>query len=98
MVKKYRGNSGRVEWVGAPEGPPPVQSPPSPPPQIQPSAAPAPPPPLPGGWEQLLAQRLLQPLRELEAEDLLLALILYLLYRESGDTELLLILGIMLFL
>ncbi len=35
---------------------------------------------------------------EWETEDLLLALILYLAYRESGDRELLIILGAMLFL
>jgi len=35
---------------------------------------------------------------EWETEDLLLALILYLAYRESGDKELLIILGAMLFL
>ena len=33
-----------------------------------------------------------------ETEDLLLLLILYLLYRESGDSELLMIIGAMLFL
>ena len=32
---------------------------------------------------------------ELETEDLILLLILYLMYRESGDTELLLIMGAM---
>ena len=38
-------------------------------------------------------------LREgLELEDLLLMLILYLMYRESGDKELLIVLGAMLFL
>ena len=37
-------------------------------------------------------------LNELETEDLLLMAILYLMYRESGDTELLIILGAMLFL
>ena len=34
-------------------------------------------------------------LGELETEDLLLILILYLMYRESGDTELLIIMGAM---
>lgn len=37
-------------------------------------------------------------LADLESEDLLLILVLYLLYRESGDKELLFILGGMLFL
>lgn len=35
---------------------------------------------------------------ELESEDIMLMLILYLMYRESGDRELLIILGAMLFL
>ena len=40
--------------------------------------------------------RLLPGLREgLETEDLLLLLILYLMYRESGDSELLIIMGAM---
>ena len=44
-------------------------------------------------------QRLLSAsLGELETEDLLLLLILYLLYRESGDKDWLLTLGAMLFL
>ena len=45
-------------------------------------------------------QQLLQKfsLADLESEDLLLILVLYLLYRESGDKELLFILGGMLFL
>ena len=34
-------------------------------------------------------------LSELESEDILLLLILYLMYRESGDTELLIIMGAM---
>ena len=37
-------------------------------------------------------------LADLESEDLLLILVLYLMYRESGDKELLFILGGMLFL
>ena len=37
-------------------------------------------------------------LRDLETEDLLLLLILYLLYRESGDSEWLLTLAAMIFL
>lgn len=37
-------------------------------------------------------------LTELETEDLILLLILYLLYRESGDEQYLIILGLMLFL
>lgn len=49
-----------------------------------------------------LAQRLLPLLKKLEAidletEDLLLLLILYLMYRESGEKELLIMMGAMLF-
>lgn len=49
-----------------------------------------------GGELGSLLSRLKKP--EWETEDLLLALILYLAYRESGDRELLIILGAMLFL
>ena len=49
-----------------------------------------------------LAQRLMPFLKKLEAidletEDLLLLLILYLMYRESGEKELLIMMGAMLF-
>ena len=54
-----------------------------------------PPPGLPGGLQQLLKKF---SLADLESEDLLLILVLYLMYRESGDKELLFILGGMLFL
>ena len=48
-----------------------------------------------GGLQQLLQKF---SLADLESEDLLLILVLYLMYRESGDKELLFILGGMLFL
>ena len=72
-----------------------------------PAAASGPPPhpgPGPGGnpLSELLPrqlQRMLSgSLRDLETEDLLLLLILYLLYRESGDPEWLLTLAAMVFL
>ena len=47
------------------------------------------------GLQNLLPKSLGQNLSELETEDLLLILILYLMYRESGDQELLLIIGAM---
>lgn len=53
-------------------------------------------PGLPGGGLQQLLQKF--SLADLESEDLLLILVLYLMYRESGDKELLFILGGMLFL
>ena len=50
---------------------------------------------LPSSLEALLSRLLPD---SLETEDLLLMLILYLMYRESGDRELLIIMGAMLFL
>jgi hypothetical protein len=56
-----------------------------------------PPPPFGAGPFPRQLQRLLSAsLGELETEDLLLLLILYLLYRESGDKDWLLTLGAML--
>jgi hypothetical protein len=52
----------------------------------------------PGGVLPVQLQRLLSGVGELETEDLLLLLILYLLYRESGDQDWLVTLGAMLFL
>ncbi len=91
MYNRYQGNSGRVERV-----------PDAPQPEIRPHPpAPfggnnKPPPGLPGGGLQQLLQKF--SLADLESEDLLLILVLYLMYRESGDKELLFILGGMLFL
>ena len=86
MYNRYQGNSGRVERV--PDAP-------------QPEIRPRPPAPSggnnkPGGGLQQLLQKF--SLADLESEDLLLILVLYLMYRESGDKELLFILGGMLFL
>ena len=92
MYKRYRGNSGHMEWVeehAVPSEPFPMPPPPPPwpPPQERP------------GFLSGLLGRFLPGLQEgLETEDLLLLLILYLLYRESGDMELLIILGAMLLL
>ena len=65
-------------------------------PSMPPSAKQKPPPGTTGGGLQQLLQKF--SLADLESEDLLLILVLYLLYRESGDKELLFILGGMLFL
>ena len=93
MFKRYEGNTGRVEIIpDAPPGPPP--SPPWSPP-------PPPPPPPPGPLTGLrgLFSSLLPGQREaMETEDLLLLAILYLLYRESGDEEMLFILAAMVIL
>jgi len=91
MYKRYQGNSGRMEWVEERAAPPPYPAPPPPPPFPPPSERP--------GFLAGLVGRFLPGLQEgLETEDLLLLLILYLLYRESGDTELLILLGAMLLL
>lgn len=96
---RYNGNTGRVERVedavsasppGAGRGlsPRPVQAPP-------PAAR------RPGLLSGMTGElgRLLQRLSpmNLEAEDLLLILILYLLYRESGDEEFLIMIGGLIF-
>ena len=83
MINRYEGNTGRV--IRMPEAddlrpPPPLFSPPPPPP-----------PPRPAPMDPL--SRLLSGFGELESGDLLMLLILFLLYRESGDTELLLIMA-----
>jgi len=107
---RYQGNTGRVVRVEEPERMPP--SPPPPPPEPPRASAPGPRgrPPLPpgtlfGGLNGLFSgfgrgggSFPGNILGSLETEDLLLIAILYLLYRESGDTEFLIILGAFLFL
>ena len=90
MINRYEGNTGRVTRMPEPHDPPP-------PPERAPRPAPGrPQPPPPGLLPGLDLHRLLPgAFGELETEDLLLLLILYLLYRESGDTELLVIMGAM---
>ena len=90
MIHRYEGNTGRMRPLPEPED----LAPPPPPP------LPAPPPPRPPrrsgffpGFADL--SRILPGAAGFETEDLLLLLILYLLYRESGDEELLIILGAM---
>lgn len=101
MVKRYDGNTGRVRYLAEqPDTPPP---PPEPQRAETPPPRPAPPPPAGGNPLSELLPRQLQrmlsgSLRDLETEDLLLLLILYLLYRETGDPYWLLTLGAMLFL
>lgn len=83
----YRGNGSRAERIG-------TQSEKSPVPRQPKPAAPA---------KQLKSSAAALPflgaipkkLGELEMEDLMLILILYLMYRESGDRELLIIMGAM---
>ena len=98
MYNRSHGNSGFVERVGKPEPQPASEFPPPQRPTPPGAEERRPPSPLSGLSSEL--SRLwgrLSPLR-LETEDLLLAAILYLLYRESHDTEFLFALvGILLF-
>ena len=90
MINRYEGNTGRFTRMPEPQDLPPPPPEPMPRP-VRPAPGPMPPPP-PGPD----LRRLLPGIgAELETEDLLLLLILYLLYRESGDQELLVIMGAM---
>ena len=91
MLNRWQGNTGRVEKID--EG----VFRPSPPPAVQAKPTPAPPPvrPKQNGLPEYLG-RLLPGISEpLDNEDLILLLILYLMYRESHDSELLIIMGAM---
>jgi len=89
MINRYEGNTGRVTRLPEPQDLPPPPGPEAPPPPPRPG--PGPPPPRRPGPD---LGRLLPGLYEgLETEDVLLLLILWLLYRESGDQELLIIFG-----
>ena len=85
MYKRYQGNSGRVTRVDE-EAHRPV------PPEPRPS--PSPRPPRRQGLPELLGG-LLPGGQDWDTEDLILLLILYLMYRESGDSDLLVISGAM---
>lgn len=84
----YQGGGGRPQRID--DSPPPERTareePSSPP---SPAGGKAPLAPLRQAWDTLLPRLL----GEMETEDLILLLILYLLYRESGDSELLMIMG-----
>lgn len=112
MLNRYHGNSGRVERIDDGQGAftAPVMQPPAPAPPADSSAGThalgAAARPASGGVRQMgeglskgltrLLPGALEELRALETEDLLLLAVLYLMYRESGDTELLIIMGAML--
>ena len=81
MMNRYEGNTGRV--VRLMEAGDRLPPPPFPPP----------PPPRPGPPRADPLSRLFSGLGELESGDLLMLLVLWLLYRESGDQELLLIMA-----
>ena len=80
MINRYEGNTGRV--VRLMEAGDRLPPPPFPPP-----------PPRPGPPRADPLSRLFSGLGELESGDLLMLLVLWLLYRESGDQELLLIMA-----
>lgn len=99
MYNRYHGNSGFVERVDEAEPSRPAGEAPPPRRPTPPSAEERRPPSPLSGLSSELSRLLgrLSPFR-LETEDLLLAAILYLLYRESHDTEFLFALvGILLF-
>ena len=88
MPKRWQGNSGRYDWVG----PPPGSAPSAPTPPFEaPPPPPVGPPPAPSG--ALGLQLLPKLLGELETEDFILLLLCWLLYRESGDSDWLIVLG-----
>ena len=111
MYNRYQGNTGRVirmqesgeinnsagkDAVRGRQEPETAvrQRPPQPvtPPRRPSQPKPMPKPPL---LSTSLSSLLPKGLGELDTEDLILLLILYLMYRESGDTELLMIMGAM---
>ena len=91
MYNVYHGSGGAPQRVAEPRG---DSGPPAPPPFVSHGAMHG-----RGGLREPIQQTLeglvSRITSELETEDLILLLILYLMYRESGDTELLLIMGAM---
>ena len=91
-MKRYNAVTGRTENVPEPE---PVFAPEAPPQGGRQAARPPARPGRFGGLDGLLKRF---DIASLETEDLILIGIFYLLYRESGDVEFLLIAGAMLFM
>lgn len=90
-MNRYYGNTGRRERLPEPAAPPPPPPAHRKPPRSEPDR---------GGRNRMDLSSLLRrfSLSNLEQEDLLLLAVVYLLYRESGDPELLITLGALLFL
>lgn len=96
MVNRWQGNTGkhvRIEEPirpdsGAPR-PPQIHAGNAPPVPRQPPPAPFQP------VRRVLSELLPAELTDIETDDVILLLILYLMYRESGDSELLIIMGAM---
>ena len=103
MYNRYiRNDSGRYERVEVPDEPPFGNPPPedtyhAPPPGGEPSGAPPPPN---GGGRQGFLSGLLEKLnlKNLDTGDLILLLLIFLLYKDKGDEELLIALGLLLIL
>ena len=108
MYNRYQGNSGKYVRVGEGQHAASKPQPPQPPKRAQSSlpeqhrheaaGSPAPALRLPAFIDGGLGKLLKGSLSGLETEDIILLLILYLMYRESGDTEMLFILGALLLL
>lgn len=98
LYNRYiRGSDGVYTRVAQPD-PPPHSAPPPPP---GPDMPPPPPPPPPGRAPEMdLLNRLLARLHlgDLDSGDLLTLLLLFLLFREGADEELLIALGLLLIL
>lgn len=82
MYNRYRGNGSKPERMEDH-------------PSAKQSIGKRPPPKKQPPYASLLPEGIGRSLASLETEDLLLILILYLMYRESGDKELLIIMGAM---
>ena len=90
-MRRYDGNTGRYTHIPE-EGhspPKPNHAPPTPPPQLKPQKTP-PPKSFGSGLQGFLSNLFAQ---GFETEDLLLFAVLFLMYKESGDKELLIIMG-----
>lgn len=92
VINRYQGNSGRFTRISDTESHPPQQQSAG---QISPRNSRAGRGKLPFAAIDGIGRLLPEKLGELENEDIILLLILYLMYRESGDSELLIIMGAM---
>lgn len=96
MVNRWQGNTGKHVRIEEPIRPDPGA--PRPPQTHAPNAPPVPRQPPPAPFQPVrraLSELLPADLTDIETDDVILLLILYLMYRESGDSELLIIMGAM---